>query len=195
MTEADQHMLQLWLEPVLWDHFAEIVEQKGEGQFQAIDQRASEEQVTQSAEPPTADSIVGVTIVVRSETTISAFREASPVVEAENATADILWTVVEALPKGAILDLIVETTAMYQALKSCADIVSHGWEVDQCCQHLGWRIVMTTWKDQQIQATIREYDEQGVDSENRPLRGLAMREAIQAVRDGMHTRDTQEWDA
>jgi hypothetical protein len=64
--------------------------------------------------------------------------------------------------------------------------------VDQYCQHEGWKRVMTLWKDQQIQATIREFDEEGIDSENGPLRGLAMREATQAVKDGMHERDSRE---
>jgi hypothetical protein len=113
MTEADQHMFQLGLEPVPWEHFAEAVEQKGKGQFQAIEQRASEEQVMQSSEPPTPNSLVGVTMVVRSETMISAFREVSPITEAEGATTDLLSKVVKALPKGAMLDLIGETTAMY----------------------------------------------------------------------------------
>jgi hypothetical protein len=136
---------------------------------------ALEEQVTQSGESPTCNSIVGATIVVRSETVISAFRVPSPVTESESATAALLCSVVKTLPKGAALDLIVETKAMYQALNSCADIVSHGWDIDQYCQHPGWTRAMTLWKDQQIQATIREFDEQGVDSENGPLRGLALR--------------------
>jgi hypothetical protein len=63
----------------------------------------------------TPDSFVGVAIVVRSESTITAFREVSPVLQAESATADILSVVVGALPKGAALDLTVETTAVYQA--------------------------------------------------------------------------------
>jgi hypothetical protein len=79
----------------------------------------------------------------------------------------------------------VETPVVYQTLGSCADIISQGWEVDQYCQDPSWKRVMTTWKDQQIQTTVREFDEEGLDSENGPLRGLAMREAIQAVHDGM----------
>jgi hypothetical protein len=47
---------------------------------------------------------------------------------------------------------------------------------------------MTVRKDRQIQATVREFDEEGVDSENYPFSGLAMREAIQVVRDVMHDR-------
>jgi hypothetical protein len=76
-------------------------------------------------------------------------------------------------------------------LKRCADIVSHGWDEDQYCHHEGWKEVMTVWKDRQIQATIREFDEEGADSENGPFQGLALRDAIQAVRDGMQERDSR----
>jgi hypothetical protein len=102
MTEDDQHMFRLGLEPVRWEHFAEAVGQKGEGQFQAIEQRASEEQVMQSSEPPTPISVVGVPIVVRSETVISAFCGVRTIPEAESATTDILCTVVKALQQGRL---------------------------------------------------------------------------------------------
>jgi hypothetical protein len=131
-------------------------------------------------------------MVIRSETTITAFRQVSPITEAENSTTNLLCAMVKSLPKGAVLDMIVGTVPMYQALKSCADIVSHEWDVDQYCHHEGWKEVMTVWKDPQIQATIREFDEEGLDSGNGPFSGLALREAIQAVRDGMHDRDSQE---
>jgi hypothetical protein len=47
---------------------------------------------------------------------------------------------------------------------------------------------MTSWRDSEIRVTIREFQEEGVDSENVPLRGLAIREDIQAVRDGVSQR-------
>jgi hypothetical protein len=34
--------------------------------------------------------------------------------------------------------VIVETVAMYQVLGCCAGIVSHGWDMNQYCQHEGW---------------------------------------------------------
>jgi hypothetical protein len=123
---------------------------------------------------------------------ISAFRWVSTASEAESATAEMLSTVVEALPRGASLDLIVETLAVHQALGSCADIVSHSWDMNLYCQHEGWQRVMTSWKDQEIQGTIREFQEEGADSENVPLPGLALREAIQAVSDGVSQRDPPE---
>jgi hypothetical protein len=104
----------------------------------------------------------------------------------------MLSTVVEALQQGASLDLIVGTVAMYQALGTCADIVSHGWDMDQYRQHQGWKEVMTVWKNQRINATIRVFEEDGVDSENGPFQALAMKEAIQAVKDGMHDRELRE---
>jgi hypothetical protein len=104
VTEADQHMFQLGLEPVPWEHFAEGVESKGDGRFQAIEQRASEEQVVQSSEPSTPDSLVGVTMVVRSDTLVSAFMQMSPIIEAENSMTNLLCDMVKALPEGAALD-------------------------------------------------------------------------------------------
>jgi hypothetical protein len=50
--------------------------------------------------------------------------------------------------------------------------------------------MMASWKNQEINATIREIDEEGVDSENRPMRWLARPEAIQALKDGMCRRDS-----
>jgi hypothetical protein len=68
MTEADQYMLHLGLEPVPWDQFAEATGQKGEYQFQAIEQRATEDNVMGSQKESAPNSLVGATIVVRSAT-------------------------------------------------------------------------------------------------------------------------------
>jgi hypothetical protein len=90
MTEADQFMFHLGLEPVPWEHFEETVSQEGETQFQATEQRASEEDVMGSHEQPASDSLIGATIVIRSETVISAYRIVSSALQAENATTKIL---------------------------------------------------------------------------------------------------------
>jgi hypothetical protein len=190
MTEADQHMLQLGLEPVPWEHVADAVGQKGEAQFLAIEQLASEDQVVPDSGQLEPSSLVWATIVIRSETAISAYRIVSTVLHADNATAEMLSSVVKALPQGASLDLTVETEAMHQALKSCADIMSHGWDPDQYCQHEGWKEVVTVWKDQNLTTTVRVFQEDGEDSENVPFRAQALREAIQAVKDGLHDRDS-----
>jgi hypothetical protein len=108
--------------------------------------------------------------------------------QAENATTEMLSTVVKALPQEAALDLIVGTKAMLQSLGSCADIIMQTWDVDQYCQHQGWKEVVTVWKNQMINTTVREFDEEGADAENAPFQELAMKEAIQAVKDGMTNR-------
>jgi hypothetical protein len=136
--------------------------------------------------------LVGATIVIRSETVITAYCIVSNALQAENATARMLSLVVKALPQGASLDLIVETVAVYQTLGCCSDIASHGWDMNQYCQHQGWKEVMTAWKNQGINATVRKFEEEGTDAENGPFRPLAMKEAIQAVKDGMHDRDLRE---
>jgi hypothetical protein len=59
MTEADQHVFQLNLEPVPWERFAETVGQKGEVNFQAIEQRASEEQLEDGMAPLASEPVVG----------------------------------------------------------------------------------------------------------------------------------------
>jgi hypothetical protein len=74
MKEADRYMLCMGVEPVPWDQFAEVISQTGESQFQAIEQRTCEEQVTESGESPGPGSLVGATLVVRSVTTITALR-------------------------------------------------------------------------------------------------------------------------
>jgi hypothetical protein len=86
------------------------------------------------------------------------------------------------------MDLIVETKAMYDALRSCADVVSHEWDPDQYCRHQGWKGVMALWKGQKINGTVRVFDEEGEDAENDPFQALALKEAIQAVTDRMHNR-------
>jgi hypothetical protein len=188
MTEADQFMFRLGLEPVRWDHFADAISQKGETQFQAVKQRASEEDMAGSRARPAPDSLIGATIVIRSETVVSAYRIVSGALQAETATTEMLSSVAIALPQGAVLDQIVVTQAMYSALDNCADIVSHNWHADQYRQHLGWRQVMTVWKDRNINATVTKFDEDGVDAENGPFLALAFKEAIRAIPDGAHNR-------
>jgi hypothetical protein len=56
MKEADLQMFYMGLEPVAWDHFEGAIEQSGEDQFQAIEQRASEEKVYGSEEEPGPNS-------------------------------------------------------------------------------------------------------------------------------------------
>jgi hypothetical protein len=169
MTEADQYMLHLGLEPVPWEHVAEATGQKGESQFQAIEQRVTGKDVLESQEELAPNSLVGATIVIRSETVVSAFRRVSNALQAESATTEILSTVVKALPQGDALDLIV-------------------WK-DQYCQDPGWKGVMTVWKAQKINTAIRMFEEEGEDAESGPFQALALREAIQAVKDGMQERN------
>jgi hypothetical protein len=72
IRDADLQMLSMGLEPVPWDQFAEAVSQTGEDHFQAIEQRASSEQVLETGEPPGPHSMVGATLVVRSHTIVTA---------------------------------------------------------------------------------------------------------------------------
>jgi hypothetical protein len=90
---------------------------------------------------------------------------------APGATAGMLSMMEESLPVGAQLDLIVSTPMVLQALGSCADILSRGWDIDAYCQDPEWKDVMILWKSRQLHTSVREVDEDGL-------------EAIQAVRDG-----------
>jgi hypothetical protein len=56
MSEADLQMLTMGLEPYPWEEFAEAISQTGEWEFQAIEQRAGEEQVMQQNVPPGRDA-------------------------------------------------------------------------------------------------------------------------------------------
>jgi hypothetical protein len=72
-----------------------------------------------------------------------------------------------------------------QALRSCADIVSHNWDIGSYCQDPDWKEVMVQWRDRHLHASVREVDEHGLDEENSPFLMLALKEAIQAVKDGL----------
>jgi hypothetical protein len=51
---------------------------------------------------------------------------------------------------------------------------------------------MAVWTDKKTNATVREVDEDGMDSENGPFLALSLKEAIQAVSDGVHDRGLRE---
>jgi hypothetical protein len=63
--------------------------------------------------------------------------------------------------------------------------ISHDWDIDTYCQDPEWKEVMVQWKGRQIQASVREADEHGADSENSLFLKLSILEAIQAVKDGL----------
>jgi hypothetical protein len=68
-------------------------------------------------------------------------------VNAPWATARMLSLMAESLPVGAQLDLIVSTPIVLQALGSCADVRSKGWDIDTYCQDPEWKDVMVLWKN------------------------------------------------
>jgi hypothetical protein len=103
---------------------------------------------------------------------------------APGATAKMLSMMAETLPNGAQLDLIVSTPVVLQASRCCSDIISHDWDIDTCCQDPEWKEVRVQWKGRQIQASVREADEHGADSQNGPFLMLSILEAIQAVKKG-----------
>jgi hypothetical protein len=111
MKDADLQMLSMGLEPYLWDQFAEEVAKTGETEFQAIEQRACTEKEFQMELPPEMISLVGATLVIRSRTIVTALNMVSGKWNASQATARMLCRMVEALPEGAQLDLIVSTDA------------------------------------------------------------------------------------
>jgi hypothetical protein len=134
MKDADLQMLSMGLEPSPWEQFADAVSQTGEHQFQAVEQRASSEEVYATGEPPGPHSMVGATLVVRSHTIVTALKMVSYGWNAPGATARMLSMMAESLPVGAQLDLIVSTPIVLQAPSSCADILSRGWDIDTYCQ-------------------------------------------------------------
>jgi hypothetical protein len=181
MKESDRYMLNMGLEPIPWEQFADAISQTGEMQFQ----RTCEEQVSESGEQPGPGSLVAATLVVGSVTTITALRMISQGRNAPGATAEMLSMMTETLPNGTQLDLILSTPVVLRALGCCADIISHDWDIDTHCQDPEWKEVMVQWKGRRIQASVREVDENGADSENSPFLKLPILEAIQAVKDGL----------
>jgi hypothetical protein len=101
MRDADLQMLSMGLEPYPWDHFADVINQTCEYQFQAIEQRTCSEEVLQTVN--------------------TSFRYGW---NASEATARMLCRMAGALPEGAQLDLIVSTDAVLAALGACADILT-----------------------------------------------------------------------
>jgi hypothetical protein len=184
MKDADLQMLSMGLEPVPWEQFADAISQSGEYQFQAVEQRASSEQVSETGEPPGPHSMVGATLVVRSHTIVTALKMVSHGWNAPGATARMLSMMAESLPVGAQLDLIVSTPIVLQAPSSCADILSRDWDIDTYFQDPECKEVMVLWKSRQLHVSVREVDEDGLDAGDSPFLKLSIQEAIQAVRDG-----------
>jgi hypothetical protein len=104
---------------------------------------------------------------------------------APDATAKVLSMMAKTLPNGAQLDLIVSTPVVLRALGCCADIISCDWDIDTYCHDPEWTEVMVQWKGRQIQASVREVDENGADSENSPFLKVSILDSIQAVKDGL----------
>jgi hypothetical protein len=183
IKDADLQMLSMGLEPVPCEHFVDAIEQTGEDQFQAIEQRGSEEKVFEMEEEPGPNFLIGAVLVVRSQTVITALKMIIHGVNAPGATARMLSLMAEALPVGAQLDLIVSTPIVLRALDCFAVILSHGWDIDTYCQDPEWKDVMVLWKNRQLHASVRQVDEDGLDAENGPFLKLAVDEAIQTVTD------------
>jgi hypothetical protein len=97
----------------------------------------------------------------------------------------MLSMMAEALPVGAQMDLLVSTPIVLRPLGSCAGIISCNWDIDSYCQDPEWKEVMVQWRDRHLHASVREIDEHELDEENSPFLMLALKEAIQAVKDGM----------
>jgi hypothetical protein len=151
----------------------EKIAKTGETEFQAIEQRASTEDVYQQEVPPEL-SIVGATLVIRSRTIVTALNVISVKEKASQATARMLFRMPEALPVGAKVDMIISTDAVLMALGACADILAHGWDVDYSCQDPEWKNLMVTWKNKQLRAIGRKVDGDGLDVDNGPFLKLAV---------------------
>jgi hypothetical protein len=102
----------------------------------------------------------------------------------------MLSMLAESLPVGAQLDLVVSTPIVLQALGSCADILSRGWDIDTYCQDPEWKEVMVLWKSRQLHASVREVDEEGLDAHNSPFLKLSIEEAVQTVKDTLEGGET-----
>jgi hypothetical protein len=186
MTEADIPMLRFGLEPYPWTEYKEVISHTQEWEFQAIEQRATQEEVLreegQEQEPSGPGSFVGASLAVRSRTTISAFNMVSHLCDAPQATAVLICQLADALPVGAQLDLIVSSDALLTTLGACADILSNDWDIDFYCQDKQWNDLMKMWKAKKLRATVRKVDEGGVDEANLTFIGLASGQVIHTIR-------------
>jgi hypothetical protein len=95
----------------------------------------------------------------------------------------LLNKVLEALPKGSHVDLVMDTAEVREVVKACADIIAQGWDSQIYCQLETWRRLMDTRKSCGSAMTVREFEEDGDDCDCAYFRYAAEREAWQAEKD------------
>jgi hypothetical protein len=188
MREADKGMLNLGLEPFPPSQFAEAIERSGETEFMVFEQRGNGGEVLRENCPEGAEVVVGATLVIRSQTCVTVMNTVSDLAEDPSATAKMLTQMAECFPEGAQLDLIIASEATLAALGTCADVLTHEWDLDQYCQDQEWKNLMETWRTKQIQASCRREDAEGLESENVPFSNLALQEVRQTV-----SEEIQAW--
>jgi hypothetical protein len=97
----------------------------------------------------------------------------------------LLNEVFDKLPRGSNIDLVIDTTEAREAVKMCADIIVQGWDNTYYCQLESWRRLMGTWKRQGSSMSVREFEEEGDDSDCAGLGLAASREAWQTEKDAV----------
>jgi hypothetical protein len=117
MSDVDKHMLETGLTPIPGDQFGGTVWRKGEKYFKAVEQRRFEEGTF--APGPGNDVMMGSSIVVWSATTISALRTDGWADWPAATSGKIISGLYSTLPKGATVDLILETLRNDHGLRGC----------------------------------------------------------------------------
>jgi hypothetical protein len=181
MTEADKGMLNLDLEPYPAEQFAEAIANSGETQFMLFEQRGNGGEVLRENCPDGAEEVVGISLVIRSRTCVTVMNAVCYTMEAPQSTAKLLTQMVECLPEGAQVDMVIASEMALAALGACADILEQGLDIDQFCQDLDWKRLIEIWRNKQIQATCRREDAEGLDLENVHFLSLALQEVRQTV--------------
>jgi hypothetical protein len=93
------------------------------------------------------------------------------------------------LPRGCHVDLVLETPELLYAARTCADIITQRLDKTIYCQLDEWRHLMDTWKIRGSAMIVREFEEEGDDTDSVGFRAAAIREAWQAEKDAVEERE------
>jgi hypothetical protein len=83
----------------------------------------------------------------------------------------------------------VEIPEVHEAIKGCVDLLNHKWDPKIYCSVSEWRNLMGICEWQYVGSRVREFDEQGQDSDCIKYGMAALWDADQAMRDSISERE------
>jgi hypothetical protein len=182
MKEADQCLLGHGPHPVTWERFVAKSEANGELFFKAFEQRKPPEDQGKSPD----EMYMGTAIVVWNRTQVTALRHVGWASQPMEVSGSLLNMLFDQLPMNSHVYLVLETYEVREAVKACADLITKGLDKDIYCKVESWRRLTDTWKTRGSAMVVREFEEDGDDSDCAGFRAAAIREAWQAEIDAVN---------